>query len=275
MADKFLDANPKFHKIASVNAGELVHCPICCSRWPWLCRPFQLVTHLPRLESSSWGVARVQHEVAWNWQQRLPSGLWSTWFWHARPAPMSHVYLWLLCEGWGSGLAVSRWSALDRSDSLRATRNWYKHSIPVSVHPTWTLFTLFTGKTFFLWYLLVCLLRMKQPILLHLTRTTSLLFWNSVAYSSPCDEVHLPPLWIIHSFGCSLISRISGHLQVSQSLWGVSWFKHHPPLIDCSKHGESSKVPFSLCSHYGLVMSSQLHKNHMKVEFPTSNILSM
>ena len=84
-----------------------------------------------------------------------------------------------------------------------------------------------------------------------------------------------PPLWIIHSFGRSLISRISGHLQVSQSLWGVSQFKHHPPLIDCSKHGESSEVPFSLHSHYGLVTSSQLRKNHMKVEFPTSNVLSM
>ena len=28
MTNKFLDANPKFHEIASVNVGELVHCSL-------------------------------------------------------------------------------------------------------------------------------------------------------------------------------------------------------------------------------------------------------
>ena len=88
-------------------------------------------------------------------------------------------------------MAASRRSVQHRSDSLRATRNWYEHLIPVSVHPL-ELCSLFTGKTLFLCYLLIRLLRMKQPVLLYLTSTTSLLFWNRKVYTSPTDKVHLP-----------------------------------------------------------------------------------
>ena len=33
---------------------------------------------------------------------------------------------------------------------------------------------------------------MKQPVLFHLTCTTSLLFWDSVVYTAPLDLVQLP-----------------------------------------------------------------------------------
>jgi len=48
------------------------------------------------------------------------------------------------------------------------------------------------GKTLFLWYLLVRLLRMKQPVLLHVTRTNALLFWDTAVYTAPSDVVLLP-----------------------------------------------------------------------------------
>ena len=100
-------------------------------------------------------------------------------------ASLSAIAMWRLRKWFGSEPLISPGAEWFSWGNLELVRTFD----PCFCTPQ---LTLFTGKTLFLWYLFVRLLRMKQPVLFHLTRTTSLLFWDSAVYTTPSDLVQLP-----------------------------------------------------------------------------------